>query len=164
MIQPQAKIHRLISLCFLGYLTLSVHARAQSAVANSVVPASIEKRVDTILSHMSEGEKLKLIGGNGMETFAIPEMGIPAVRMTDGPSGVRSWGPSNAYPASIALAAAWDPALAKLEGQSLADDAKARGARILLGPGVNIYRAPMNGRNFEYFGENPYLASRSMTV
>jgi beta-glucosidase len=109
---------------------------------------------------MSEGEKLKLIGGNGMETFAIPEMGIPAVRMTDGPSGVRSWGPSNAYPAGIALAAAWDPALAKLEGQSLADDAKARGARILLGPGVNIYRAPMNGRNFEYFGENPYLASR----
>ena len=109
---------------------------------------------------MTEEEKLKLIGGNGMETFAIPELGIPAIRMTDGPSGVRSWGPSTAYPAGIALAATWDPALAKREGQSLADDAKARGARILLGPGVNIYRAPMNGRNFEYFGEDPYLASR----
>jgi beta-glucosidase len=74
--------------------------------------------------------------------------------------GVRSWGPTTAYAAGIGLAASWDPALAQRVGSALGRDARARGVNFLLGPGVNIYRAPMNGRNFEYFGEDPYLAGK----
>ena len=96
---------------------------------------------------MTLDQKLKLVGGNGMSTFAIPQIGLQAIKLSDGPVGVRSWGLSNAYLAGIALAATWDPAIAEREGVSLADDAKTRGVRVLLGPGVNIYRAPMNGRN-----------------
>src|ERR1035437_236161 len=80
--------------------------------------------------------------------------------MSDGPLGVRTWGPSTAYPAGVALAATWDPALAQREGVALGEDARARGVNFLLGPGVNIYRAPMNGRNFEYLGEDAHLASQ----
>jgi beta-glucosidase len=79
--------------------------------------------------------------------------------MSDGPLGVRTWGPSTAYPAGVALAATWDPKLAEREGVALGQDARARGVNFLLGPGVNIDRAPMNGRNFEYLGEDPYLAA-----
>ena len=75
-------------------------------------------------------------------------------------SGIRSPGPSTAYAAGIGLAATWDPELAQQVGRQLGHDARARGSHYLLGPGVNIYRAPMNGRNFEYFGEDPWLGSR----
>ncbi|MHB1021123.1 MAG: glycoside hydrolase family 3 protein, partial [Acidobacteriaceae bacterium] len=81
--------------------------------------------------------------------------------MSDGPQGLRNVVPSTAYPAGMALASAWDETLAEQEGKQLGRDARARGVNIILGPGVNIYRAPMNGRNFEYFGEDPYLASRT---
>lgn len=91
---------------------------------------------------------------------AVPRLKLPAVRMADGPLGVRNYGPSNAYPAGIALAASWDAALVERVGKMMGQDARARGVDILLGPGVNIYRAPMCGRNFEYFGEDPFLASR----
>ena len=81
--------------------------------------------------------------------------------MSDGPLGVRSWGPSTAYAAGINLAASSrDTELAQRVGVMLGEDARARGVHFLLGPGVNIYRAPMNGRNFEYFGEDPYLAGQ----
>jgi beta-glucosidase len=80
--------------------------------------------------------------------------------MSDGPVGVRTFGPAPAYTAGVALAATWDPAMAERVGASLGDDARARGVNFLLGPGVNIYRSPLNGRNMEYFGEDPFLAAR----
>ena len=132
--------------------------RAQAPVADG--PA-IEHRIDTMLQKLTVAEKIQLIGGtDSMYTFAAPSIGLPRLKMSDGPLGVRTWGPTTAYPAGVALAATWDPALAEREGVALGEDARARGVNFLLGPGVNIYRAPMNGRNFEYFGEDPHLASR----
>jgi beta-glucosidase len=80
--------------------------------------------------------------------------------MSDGPVGAHVPPPSTAFAAGIGLAATWDTQLAHETGVQLGRDARSRGAAYLLGPGVNIYRAPMNGRNFEYFGEDPYLAAR----
>ncbi len=122
--------------------------------------AAVEQKVNDLLGQMTLAEEIHLIGGNGMFLQSVPRLGLPAVRMSDGPQGLRNVEPSTAYPAGIALAATWDQSLAEQEGQHLGRDARARGVNIILGPGVNIYRAPMNGRNFEYFGEDPYLVSR----
>ncbi len=121
---------------------------------------AIEKRVQGLLSQMTLEEKIDFIGGDGMYTRAVPRLGIKPLKMSDGPLGVRTWGPTTAYPAGIAMAASWDVALVKRIGTMMGADARARGVNFLLGPGMNIYRAPMCGRNFEYFGEDPYLASR----
>src|SRR4029077_7984702 len=86
--------------------------------------------------------------------------GIFSLRMSDGPLGVHDYGLTTAYPAGIALAASWDTELAERFGTAMGKDARARGVHFILAPGMNIYRAPMNGRNFEYFGEDPFLASR----
>lgn len=122
-------------------------------------------RVQGLLQQLSGEEKLALLAGdgNGMTVGGVPRLGIPQLRMADGPSGVRLPPPSTAYPANITLAAGFDERLAEQLGVQLGRDARARGAHFLLGPGLNLYRAPMNGRNFEYFGEDPYLAGR-MTV
>src|SRR5258708_2042436 len=120
-----------------------------------------EKRVDSILSQMTRDEKIEIIGGiNDFYTRAIPRLGIPSLRMSDGPMGVHDYGLTTAYPAGIALAASWDVDLAQRFGAAMGKDARARGVHFILAPGMNIYRAPMNGRNFEYFGEDPFLASR----
>src|SRR5438874_11886253 len=79
--------------------------------------------------------------------------------MADGPVGVRNYGPSTAYPVGIALAASWNPELVNRVGTMIGKEARARGVHFMLGPGVNIYRAPKAGRDFEYFGEDPFLAS-----
>ena len=124
--------------------------------------SAVEQRVESILKKMTLEEKIDYIGG--VDTFyirAIPRLGLPKIRMSDGPIGVRCYGPSTAYAGGIGLAASWDPALAERMGVMMGRDARARGVHILLGPGVNIYRAPMCGRNFEYFGEDPFLASRT---
>ena len=121
----------------------------------------IEKRVDSILSQMTQEEKITLIGGiNDFYTRPLPRLGIPALRMSDGPMGVHDYGLTTAYPAGIALAASWDVDLARRVGMAMGKDARARGVHFILAPGMNIYRAPMNGRNFEYFGEDPFLAGR----
>jgi beta-glucosidase len=126
--------------------------------------ADVEARVDAILSKMTVDEKIELIGGvHDFCTRPIPRLGIPSLRMSDGPMGVHDYGLTTAYPAGIALAASWDTKLAERFGTSMGKDARARGVHFILGPGMNIYRAPMNGRNFEYFGEDPFLAS-SMAV
>src|SRR6202162_751418 len=123
--------------------------------------ADVEKRVDSILSEMTLEEKITIIGGiHDFYTRPIPRVGIPSLRMSDGPLGVHDYGPTTAYPAGIALAASWDSELAKRVGTVMGKDARARGGHFILAPGMNIYRAPMNGRNFEYFGEDPFLASR----
>src|ERR1700732_4256885 len=121
----------------------------------------VETRVDSILSKMTLAEKIEIIGGiNDFYTRPIPRLGIPSLRMSDGPLGVHDYGLTTAYPAGIALAASWDTELAERFGRAMGKDARARGVHFILAPGMNIYRAPMNGRNFEYFGEDPFLASR----
>jgi len=144
-------------------LCASLASGGQSVLAQVPLPDSpaIEKRVDGLMAKLTLKDKINLIGGDeGMYIRAVPSIDLPHLRMSDGPVGVRTWGPSTAYTAGIALAASWDPELAERVGRGLGEDARARGVKFLLGPGVNIYRAPMNGRNFEYFGEDPYLSAR----
>jgi beta-glucosidase len=121
--------------------------------------APVETRVADLLPRLTQEEKLQLLGGF-QEFYIRPlaRLGLPQVRMADGPQGVRNYGPSTAYPATVSLGASWDPDLAREFGASLANDARARGVSIMLGPGVNIMRVPQNGRNFEYLSEDPYLA------
>jgi beta-glucosidase len=117
--------------------------------------------VEAIVSKMTLEEKIDLLGGvDGFFTRGVPRLNVPRFKMADGPLGVRNFGPDTTVAGGIALAATWNPALAQEVGTELGRDARAKGVHFLLAPGVNIYRAPMNGRNFEYFGEDPYLASR----
>src|SRR5271163_1778633 len=137
----------------------------------------VEERVQDLLGRMTVEEKVSLLSGaNWMETVAIPRLGIPSIKMADGPAGVRSWlGPSaltnaansklpkfssTAFPSGIAVAATWDPAMAQAVGQALGQEVRAIGRDMILGPTVNIQRVPLWGRNFEGYGEDPYLAAR----
>jgi len=97
---------------------------------------------------------------DGFYVRGVPRLGVPRFKMADGPLGVRNDGPATTMAGGIALAATWNPELAERVGAEIGRDARAKGVHFLLGPGVNIYRAPMNGRNFEYLGEDPFLASR----
>jgi beta-glucosidase len=135
---------------------------AQCVVAQTTSSSiGVERRVDSLLSRLTLEEKIQIIGGiNDLYTRPIPRLGIPSLRMSDGPMGVHDYGLTTAYPAGIALAASWDTELAQRFGTSMGKDARARGVHFILAPGMNIYRAPMCGRNFEYFGEDPFLASR----
>jgi beta-glucosidase len=124
-------------------------------------PIEVEQRVESILSRMTLEEKIDLLGGvDGFFIRDIPRLNWPRLKMADGPVGVRNFGPATAFAAGVGLAATWNPLLAERVGTELGRDARAKGVHFLLAPGVNINRAPMNGRNFEYFGEDPFLASR----
>ncbi|MEJ2109048.1 MAG: glycoside hydrolase family 3 C-terminal domain-containing protein [Acidobacteriota bacterium] len=143
----------ILSLLLLG-VTLS-----QTASGAPHESENIEKRIASILEQMTLEEKLDYIGGvDRFYVRSIPRLGLPSLKMADGPLGVRNYGPSTAMAAGIALAASWDKEMAERVGEAIGRDARAKGVHFLLGPGVNIYRAPMNGRNFEYFGEDPFLA------
>lgn len=134
----------------------------QSAFSQPWATATVEKRAKLLLQQMTLDEKLAYIGGD--KDFYIREikrMEIPEIKMSDGPQGLRNDGKTNAMPCGIMLAATWNKNLAVNYGKVLGEDARARGVHILLGPGVNIYRSPVCGRNFEYFGEDPYLTSRT---
>ncbi len=121
----------------------------------------VEKRVEDLLSKMTLEEKIDYIGGtNGFYIRAMPRLGTPAIKMSDGPMGARNDGPTTCYPAGIALAATWDRDMATKIGDALGRDCRARGVNILLAPAVNIYRSPLCGRNFEYMGEDPFLAGQ----
>ncbi|MGD0788880.1 MAG: glycoside hydrolase family 3 C-terminal domain-containing protein [Terracidiphilus sp.] len=121
-----------------------------------------EKQIDDAIAKMTLEEKIHMLSGATMMSSAgIPRLGIPAFRMSDGPMGAHVPPPSTAYAAGIGLAASWDRDLATKVGVQIGRDARSRGASYLLGPGVNIYRAPLNGRNFEYFGEDPFLAAET---
>ena len=129
--------------------------------ARPASPSDDDARAGAILAKMSLEQKVDYIGGvDGFYIRAIPELGVSALRMADGPMGVRNGGPATAMAAGINLAATWDTDLAQRVGVQIGRDARAKGVNFLLGPGLNIYRAPTNGRNFEYFGEDPYLAGR----
>jgi beta-glucosidase len=146
---------------FLGlHLALMVAVWAQNPAGPG--SAIVDARVEALIGKMTLDQKIDLLGG--VDTFFIrgyAEIGWPRLKMADGPMGVRNFGFGTAYPAGIGLAATWDPVMARRIGESIGRDARAKGVHFLLGPGVNIYRAPMNGRNFEYFGEDPFLAART---
>jgi beta-glucosidase len=141
-----------------GLLSFGTAAFAQPSAAS---PGEVERRAEEILAQMTLEEKIDYIGGvDGFFIRDVPRLKLPRIRMADGPLGVRNFGPATAMAAGIGLAATWNPDLAERVGHELGRDARAKGVHILLAPGVNIYRAPMNGRNHEYFGEDPFLVSR----
>jgi beta-glucosidase len=114
-----------------------------------------------MLAKLTLERKIELLGGiDGAFVRALPEIGLGRLKISDGPMGIRQWGVSTGYAGGIGLAASWDTELAHRAGAAIGQDARARGVHFLCGPGINIYRAPMNGRNFEYYGEDPYLAGR----
>jgi len=134
----------------------------------------IELRVKDALSKMTLEEKVKLCTAQSkFSSHGVPRLGIPEIWMSDGPHGVRmeilwdSWGHAGwtndsctAFPALTCLAASWNPEMSAIYGNAIGEEARYRRKDILLGPGVNIYRTPLNGRNFEYLGEDPFLASK----
>ena len=146
-------------LLSLAFGALSTATLAQTAVTPLPDSPAIERQVDHLLGQLSTAQKVALLGGvDNFDTQAMPSIGLRRLSMSDGPFGVRLGGPSNAYAAGIALAASWDPALAQRVGAAMGRDARARGVDFLLGPGVNLYRSPLDGRNMEFYGEDPLLA------
>lgn len=133
--------------------------------SDAVLPSASlppEERAKEILARMTLEEKIDYIGGDrAFYIRGIERLGIPEIKMSDGPAGCRNWGPSTAYPAPLSNAAAFDSAVAERVGKSIGRDCRARGVHILLGPGMNIYRSPLGGRNFEYLGEDPFLAGKT---
>ena len=160
MIIPPASIRNkfssmalLLGFVALLWLPLAVGAQQQKS------PEEVDRQVEAMLGKLTLEQKLALIDGvNNLFNPPMPQIGLMPLKPSDGPMGVKSSGLTTAYAIGIGLAASWDTQLAQQVGASLGHDARARGVHFLLGPGVNIYRAPMNGRNFEYFGEDPYLA------
>src|SRR5690349_22266213 len=153
------KFHPAVLFSLFSVLLAVAHITAQTSVTQSTT--QVEQRVDSILSRMTLQQKIDMLCG--VDDFYIrdfPDLGLPRLKMADGPLGVRNYGPATTMAGGISLAATWDPELAERVGTEIGRDARAKGVHFLLGPGVNIYRAPMNGRNFEYFGEDPFLASR----
>src|SRR6267143_866629 len=147
-----------IQMFLLSTVLCLAQSPAPSALRSSM---EVEQRVESILSQMTLEEKIDLLGG--VDDFFIrdiPRLNWPRLKMADGPVGVRNFGPATAFAGGVTLTATWNPALAELVGTELGRDSRAKGVHFLLAPGVNINRAPMNGRNFEYFGEDPFLASR----
>ncbi|GCF08366.1 beta-glucosidase [Dictyobacter arantiisoli] len=122
--------------------------------------------IDTLLSQMTLQEKVMLLAGTDMwHTAAIERLAIPALKVSDGPNGARgaemSGGTTAAcFPAGVSLAASWNTALVERIGQALGQETRTKGARVLLGPTVNIHRSPLGGRNFESFSEDPYLTGQ----
>ena len=166
---------KLIKYIACSLLLLPGFGQAQQEVLTYLDSSKpIEERVEDALSRLTLEEKVALT--HAQSKFCSPgvaRLGIPEFWMTDGPHGIRpevlwdEWeqaGWTNdscvAFPALTCLAASWDPEIARLYGKSIGEEARYRNKTVLLGPGVNIYRSPLNGRNFEYMGEDPYLAGK----
>ena len=159
-------------------ILFTIHCSLFTAVAQTPTyldeSKPLEQRIDDALARMTLDEKIAVI--HAQSKFSSPgvkRLGFPDLWTDDGPHGVRpdvlwdEWeqaGQTNdscvAFPALTCLAATWDPDLARLYGESLGEEALYRNKSVMLGPGVNIFRTPLNGRNFEYMGEDPWLASR----
>lgn len=162
--------------CISKFIAMSMMLVALPSYAQKYLDTSlpVEVRVEDALSRMTLEEKVKMTHAQSKFSSAgVPRLGIPDVWMSDGPHGVRpevlwdEWrqaGWTNdscvCFPALTCLAASWNPEMGVLYGNSIGEEALYRGKTMLLGPGVNINRTPLNGRNFEYMGEDPYLASR----
>ncbi len=159
----------LIVVCL---LFSDLHADAQTPIYQDPSKA-MEQRIDDALSRMTLAEKVALCHAQGkFYSNGVPRLGIPGLWMSDGPHGVRAemdwkeWKQAGweidsctAFPSLTCLAATWNPELALKYGTAIGEEAAYRGKNVLLGPGVNIYRTPLNGRNFEYMGEDPLLSS-----
>jgi beta-glucosidase len=148
-------------------------AAAPPAYKNPQLP--VDRRVEDLLGRMTPAEKARMLAGSGwMESALNERLGIPAIKMADGPMGVRNWAGSSAvtnvattsavlataFPASIGMASSWDVDLVQAQGRVIAQQVKALGRDMILAPTVNIQRTPLWGRNFEGYGEDPYLAAR----
>lgn len=134
--------------------------------------APLEQRVEDALSRMTTHEKIRLLHAQSKFTSAgVPRLGIRQLNMDDGPHGVReelewnTWSPARwtndsvvAFPSLTCLAATWNRDLSALYGHAVSEEFAFRGKDVMLGPGVNIQRTPLNGRAFEYMGEDPFLA------
>ncbi|MGA3268880.1 MAG: glycoside hydrolase family 3 C-terminal domain-containing protein [Verrucomicrobiota bacterium] len=159
------------SLLFICPGTTRIRAQTVADVGAQAVLAQDTKgtpdeRADQLAAELTFAEKVSLLSGGpgGYSSRAIPRLGIPSFWMSDGPNGVRNvpqgvTPQACAFPAGAALAATWDPGMATAYGTAIGLEDRARGTCFQLGPGVNICRVPVNGRNFEYFGEDPCLAS-----
>lgn len=164
---------QILTIFFLGAITLIAYSQNSTPIYLDD-SKDIEDRVEDALRRMTLEEKIAMI--HAQSKFSSPgvsRLGIPENWMTDGPHGIRpevewdKWrqaGWTNdsctAFPALTCLAATWSPELSELYGKSIGEEARYRNKNVLLGPGINIYRTPLNGRNFEYMGEDPYLASK----
>jgi beta-glucosidase len=139
---------------------LAQNAPTPSAFVYQDKTASPEKRADDLLPRLTLDEKIGLLSGDhdGLSTKAVDRLGVPKLMMSDGPQGVRNYGPACSFPSGAALASTWDPALARRYGNAIGLEARARGVHIMLGPAMNICRVAVDGRNFEYYGEDPFLA------
>lgn len=145
----------LLALLAFFLWSIPVVVVAQSKIDNTAV----DKKVDELLHKLTLKEKIKLLGGTGFTTEPIPRLGIPPLKMDDGPIGVR-WGKSTAFPSGTDMAASWDTALLHKVGEVIGQEVKGKGRRVILGPNVNIARNPRNGRTFEAYGEDPFLTSQ----
>jgi beta-glucosidase len=177
---PAALLAASFALLAVAPSVLKAQSGAPPAVpANApykVASLPVDKRVADLLSRMTLEEKATMLSGSGwMESTPIERLGIPAIKMADGPMGVRSWAGSSAitnsadnpvkvlttsFPSGVAMAATWDTGLVQREGRAIGQEVKALGRDMILGPTVNINRVPLWGRNFEGYGEDPYLAAR----
>lgn len=155
-------------------LALGCMTQAQTVPVYLDETKPVEERIEDALDRMTLEEKVAIT--HAQSKFCSPgvaRLGIPEFWMTDGPHGIRpevlwdEWDQAGwtndscvAFPALTCLAATWDPIVALLYGKSIGEEARYRNKTVLLGPGVNIYRSPLNGRNFEYMGEDPYLSGK----
>jgi beta-glucosidase len=133
-----------------------------------------EERIEDLLGRLTLEEKVGLVHANGkFRAGGVERLGVPYLWTADGPQGVReevgvdSWEPAGwtsdfatAMPVGVALASTWSPELAEAYGRTVGDEARARGKHVILGPALNIQRTPLCGRNYDYFGEDPWLAGR----
>jgi len=153
---------------FIGQLGLVSAGLALKPLLSGASPRGqaghpMEERLDGLVAAMTLTEKIGVLSGyQDFYIRAIPRLGIPELIMSDGPLGIASWGihgRATAFPATIAACAAWNRALMARAGKAYGQEWRSRGIHFMLAPGVNIYRASKSGRNFEYFGEDPYLSS-----
>lgn len=165
------KCYRTLVGCVLFFYTVVIHSQTPVYLNEN---RGVEERINDVIRRMTLDEKISVIHAQSkFSSRGVPRLGLPDFWTTDGPHGIRpdvlwdEWeqaGQTNdscvAFPALTCLAATWNPTIAMLYGKSLGEEALYRGKDMVLGPGVNIYRTPLNGRNFEYLGEDPYLSSQ----
>ncbi len=164
-----------LSLAIIAALFLSACGAKTSNEPWRNPKVTVERRAEDLLRRLTLEEKLDLLSGDGwMSSHGIPRLGVPPIRMADGPVGIRSWAMpgapdkpdapqkvrATAFPAGIAMAATWNPDLVAKEARVIAQEALALGRNQVLGPTVNVARTPLAGRNFEGYGEDPWLTSR----
>ena len=161
---PTLTRNELIGVCTATILTIMTTSSTPQKTSiepykDSKLP--VEQRVDDLLSRMTLDEKVALCAGKAGDcTKDIPRLGIPSLRVTDGPHGV-GWGvKATCFPTAVSMGASWNPDLIRQVGVALAEETRAQNRQVLLGPCINIHRTPLGGRNFESYGEDPYLSGR----